>query len=89
METLVKPVLSVEYEIALHHNNPEPMVELDIEKCKTIFEEIIAVEPGRLKLILKNGNELLQEYKPMRGQVENAKKYRNYTCKADKRTQRT
>ena len=66
--------------------NPEPMIEMDVEKFKVIFERIEAIEPGKLKLILKNGNELLQEYKPMRGQVENAKKYRNYTCKADKRT---
>ena len=66
--------------------NPEPMADLDIEKFKVIFERIEAFEPGKLKLILKNGSELLQEYKPMRGQIENAKKYRNYTCKADKRT---
>jgi hypothetical protein len=73
--------------IIKHFNaNIEPMVELDIEKFKVIFERIEALEPGKLKLILKNGNELLQEYKPMRGQVENAKKYRNYTCKADQRT---
>jgi hypothetical protein len=66
--------------------NPKQMTELDVEKFKAIFAGIIASEPGKLKLILKNGNELLQEYKPMKGQVNNAKKCRSYTCKADKRT---
>ena len=66
--------------------NPMPMEELDIEKFRAIFNNMVADEPGRLKLILINGNEMSMDYKPMRGQVENAKKYRNYTCKADKGT---
>lgn len=64
--------------------NPEPMTKLDIEQFKEVFAGIIAFEPGKLKLVLKNGSEMYQEYKPMKGQVNNAKKYRSYTCKADK-----
>lgn len=64
--------------------NPEPMTKFDIEQFKEVFAGIIALEPGKLKLVLKNGSEMYQEYKPMKGQVNNAKKYRNYTCKADK-----
>lgn len=60
------------------------MIELEIARFKDVFASIIALEPGKLKLVLKNGNEIFQDYKPMKGQVNNAKKYRNYTCKADK-----
>lgn len=65
--------------------NPMQMVELEIEQFKEVFASIVAFEPGKLKLILKNGSEIYQVYKPMRGQVDNAKKCRSYTCKADKR----
>jgi len=66
--------------------NPMPMTLLEIEPFKAVFARIVALEPGELKLILKNGNEIHQKYKPMRGQVKNAKENRGYTCKADKRT---
>lgn len=65
-------------------NNPMQMAELDVGRFKEIFVGIAALEPGKIKLILKNGSEIYQEYKPMKGQVNNAKKYSNYTCKADK-----
>ena len=65
---------------------PTLMTELDIERFKAVFAEIVALAPGELKLILKNGNEIYEKYKPMRGQVKNAKENRGYTCKADKRT---
>jgi site-specific DNA recombinase len=64
--------------------NPREMTKLDIEQFKEVFTGITALEPGKLMLVLKNGREMYQEYKPMKGQVNNAKKYRNYTCKADK-----
>ncbi|MDR3565605.1 MAG: recombinase family protein [Negativicutes bacterium] len=64
--------------------NPGQMTKLDIEQFKEVFANIIALEPGKLKLVLKNGSDMYQEYKPMKGQVNNAKKYRDYTCKADK-----
>ena len=71
--------------IKSHFNkHPSQMIKLDIEGFKEVFEGIVALEPGKLKLILKNGNEIVQEYKPMRGQVKNAKKCRDYTCKVDK-----
>lgn len=70
--------------ISYFERNPTKMKELDIELFKEVFTCIVALEPGKLKLILKNGNEIYQEYKPMKGQVNNAKKCRNYTCKADK-----
>jgi hypothetical protein len=66
--------------------NPMLMTKLGIEPFKAVFGSIVALEPGELKLILKNGNEIYQKYKPMRGQVKNAKENRDYTCKADKRT---
>jgi hypothetical protein len=64
--------------------HPSIMDELEIERFKEVFAGIVALEPGKLKLILKNGSEIHQDYKPMKGQVNNAKKCRNYTCKADK-----
>ena len=65
---------------------PMPMTALDIERFKVVFSGIMALEPGELKLILRNGNEIYEKYKPMRGQVKNAQENRSYTCKADKRT---
>ncbi|MBP2654282.1 MAG: Recombinase [Firmicutes bacterium] len=65
---------------------PALMLELDIEKIKAVFSRIVASEPGELKLILKNGNEIFEKYKPMRGQTKHAKENRGYTCKADSRT---
>ena len=59
------------------------MTKLDIERFKEVFAEIVALEPGEVKLILKNGTTLYQKYKPMRGQVKNAKENRSYTRKAD------
>ena len=66
-------------------NNPLPMTELEIGRFKEVFSGIVAQEPGELKLILKNGNEMYWTYTPMRGQVKHAKENRVYTCKADKR----
>lgn len=62
---------------------PMQMTKLDIERFKEVFAEIVALEPGEVKLILKNGITLYQKYKPMRGQVKNAKENRSYTRKAD------
>jgi hypothetical protein len=62
---------------------PMQMTKLDIERFKEVFAEIVALEPGEVKLILKNGTTLYQKYKPMRGQVKNAKENRSYTRKAD------
>ncbi len=62
---------------------PMLMTELDIERFKAVFVGIVALEPGELKLILRNGNEIYEKYKPMRGQVKNAKESRGHTCKAD------
>lgn len=62
---------------------PMKMTKVDIERFKEVFAEIVALEPGEVKLILKNGNEVYQKYKPMRGQVKNAKEDRSYTRKAD------
>lgn len=59
--------------------NPKLMVVFDEACFKQIFEKIVALEPGELKLILKNGNEAFQDYKPMKGQVNNAKKCRSNT----------
>jgi site-specific DNA recombinase len=63
--------------------NPEPMNTFEADNFKSVFSSITAQEPGKLKLILKNGNEIFQEYKPMRGQINNAKKHRSYSSKAD------
>ena len=63
---------------------PLPMTELEMERFRKVFDGIVAQEPGALKLILKNGNELYRTYKPMRGQVKHAKENRGYSCKADK-----
>ncbi len=65
---------------------PMQMTNLDIDRFKEVFAGIVALEPGKLKLILKNGIEVYQKYKPMRGQMKNAQENRGYTCKADKRT---
>lgn len=87
--SITKPELT-DYEtnkiISHFEKNQQPMKELDIERFKEVFDSITAFEPGKLKLILKNGIEIFQEYKPMKGQVENAKKHRSYTSEADKRT---
>lgn len=64
--------------------HPMKMVNFEVRRFKEVFSGITALEPGKLKLILKNGNEIFRQYKPMKGQVDNAKKYSNYTCKADK-----
>lgn len=66
--------------------NPMPMTTLEVEPFKAVFASIVALEPGEMKLILKNGNEVYQKYRSMKGQVKNAKENRGYTCKADKRT---
>ena len=63
--------------------NPEPMKTFEADNFKAVFGSIAAREPGKLKLILINGNEMLQEYKPMRGQINNAKKHRSNSGKAD------
>lgn len=88
MEWAAAPLDLSEYETKKMKNhferNPAKMIELDIDCFKEIFTGIVALEPGKLKLILRNGDEIYQEYKPMKGQVNNAKKYRDYTCKADK-----
>lgn len=63
---------------------PMPMEALEIDRFKMIFKCIIADEPGKLKCVLLNGTEVLQEYIPMKGQVENAKKRVGYSGKADK-----
>ena len=63
--------------------HPMRMVEFEVEPFKEIFIGMTATKPGELKLVLKNGNEVIQKYKPMKGQVENAEKYRNNSGKAD------
>lgn len=88
MEWETAPLDLSDYEtekiISHFSKHPGEMTELDIERFKEVFTSMVAIEPGKVKLILKNGNEIFQEYKPMRGQVNNAKECRNYTCKADK-----
>jgi len=64
--------------------NPNRMTTFEVEPFKNIFAGITAIQPGKVKVLLINGSEIYQEYKPMRGQVNNAQKYRNYSCKADK-----
>lgn len=63
---------------------PIKMQELEIDSFKEIFSSILALEPGKIKMILKNGSEIYQEYKPMRGQISNAKKCGNYSRQTDK-----
>ena len=72
-----------------HFEKPSmEMTKLEIDGFKEVFAEIIALEPGKLKFILKNGDAVYQQYKPMRGQGKNAKENRNYTRKADQRAPR-
>lgn len=59
--------------------NPKPMILFDETYFKRVFEKIVAIEPGKLKLILKNGEEIYEEYKPMKGQANNAKEHRSNT----------
>ena len=63
--------------------HPMRMSEFEVEPFTEIFIGMTAIKPGELKLVLKNGNEVVQTYKPMKGQVENAEKYRSYSGKTD------
>ncbi len=69
--------------------NPEPMTVFEERMFKTVFMKILAGKPGELKFILRNGMEIPQEYKPLRGQTGNAKKCGSDTRQADQGPART